>query len=175
MLSKAVEFMTAGTPDIPEGFSTRGITVSLELSDEHTRTCQGYTYNISNIVLHPVVIWVYYQIGQRKEELAELSELPEDDPALYVPVGRSVLYALAHEFRHVQQELDTSGNLPRVAVTAALCTAFGSRADADAYRNDPGEDDADAYAGMICDKAPEELLSDLGKYTIDWLRGGDEE
>lgn len=175
MLSKSIEFMVSSTPDIPEGFNTRGITVSLAYTDEHTRTCQGYTHNISNIVLHPVVIWVYYQIGQRKEELAELSELPEDDPALYVPMGRSVLYALAHEFRHVQQELDTSGSLPRVAVTAALCTAFGFRLDSDEYRHDPGEDDADAYAGMICDKAPEALLADLGKYTIDWLRGGDEE
>ena len=175
MLSKAIEFMVSSTPDVPEGFSTRGITVSLELSDEYTRTCQGYTHNISDIVLHPVVIWVYHQIEQGQEELDELSALPEDDPALYAPLGRSVLYALAHEFRHVQQELDTSGSLPRVAVTAALCTAFGSRLDADAYRSDPGEDDADAYAAMICDKATEALLTDLGKYTIYWLRGGDEE
>lgn len=175
MLSKAVEFMVSSTPAVPEGFNTRGITVSLELSDEYTRTCQGYTHNISDIVLHPVVIWVYYQIEQGQEEMDELLALPEDDPALYAPLGRSVLYALAHEFRHVQQELDTSGSLPRVDVTAALCTAFGSRLDSNAYSHDPGEDDADAYAAMICDKAPETLLADLGKYTIDWLRGGDEE
>lgn len=175
MLSKAVEFMVSITPDTPEGFSTRGITVSLELSDEYTRTCQGYTHNISNIVLHPVVIWVYYQIAQGKEGLDDLSELPADDPALYAPLGRSVLYALAHEFRHVQQELDTGSSLPRVAATAALCTAVGSRVDANAYRNDPGEDDADVYAAMVCDKAQDTLLADLGKYVIDWLRGGDEE
>lgn len=167
MLSKAVEFMVDNTPDIADEFSTRGMSISLALSDEYTRTCQGYTHNVSDIVIQPAVILAKHLCAQGKD----VSDMPENTAELHEPMGYAVLYALAHEFRHVQQELDIRGKLPRVNPNAALCTMCAVPMDRQAYAQDPGEADADKYAAMICEKAPTDIIVGLGKYALDWMFG----
>lgn len=166
MLAKAITFMCDNTQDINAHECKRGITVALEVRG--AGQALAYTYNVSNIVLQPVVMWLLYQVEQ---DVAELTLQPGPDAKLHAPLGRLALHALAHEFRHVQQELDVSGVLPRVDASAAMCCA--ERPSNEAYNTDAGEADANAYADMICEKAPEDLVEGLGAYICTWLQGED--
>lgn len=76
-------------------------------------------------------------------------------------IGKAFLVACAHEWRHMQQELLWDEDLPSVAFSAKAQN--GIHKDMDAYRRDPGEADARAFADLVAVHAPKNLICALGR------------
>ena len=71
-------------------------------------------------------------------------------------LGREVLFAIAHEFRHSQQILD--GWDGATVLDAA-------KDDQTAYLTDPGEADANAFATMVVIQEEPKFIRHLGRYA----------
>lgn len=76
-------------------------------------------------------------------------------------LGKAFLMACAHEWRHMQQELCWDEDLPSVSFKAKAQN--GVHPDMDAYREDPGEADARAFAELTAVNASEKLIQALGR------------
>lgn len=78
-------------------------------------------------------------------------------------LGSAVSHTLLHEIRHVQQLHDPA--LPQVSPLNRMVTTLEEFRK---YIADPGEQDAEQFAVSSITKIPEDVLFDVGSFSLKW-------
>jgi hypothetical protein len=80
-------------------------------------------------------------------------------------LGRAMVYTLAHEWRHYQQEhLYATTTIPRVSLEASRPIG-GIRRNSEVYWNDLGEKDAREFAKLALKHIPDRHIESVGRLT----------